>query len=232
MKVADVLDVIKGYHQGGISESEAVEELRSATFLDLYLAQVEMYEEGYEESDIKDISKLYLNLIHDESVNMIQEMEEDHPLRKLMVEHNMINSMLLVMDKLVVKMKRGPDFVEEEKIDKILENLDELKKHIRREEELILPLLNQQGYAHRTLLLASDHSDFMDTLDELKSLKNDYKGNSEKIIVRLNKLIYRLRDHAFIENDMFYPLARKLISRWSEIKRQSEKIGYCEFKSI
>ncbi|MFO7990753.1 MAG: hemerythrin domain-containing protein [Thermoplasmata archaeon] len=232
MKVKDVLEVIRAYHEGEIQESQAIEKLRSVTPLELYLAEVEMYQEGYQESEIKDISKLFLDLLREESIKSITPLGLDHPLKILVKEHNMINSFLLTVDDIVMKLSDDPSSIEKEKFEKILNNLDELKKHIRREEELIFPLLNEKGYANRTILLASDHSEFMDAVEKLSSLCDDIEENKEQIIEQLNVLIYRLRDHAFIENDMFYPLALEKIPDWEKIKQNSEAIGYCEFEPI
>ncbi len=112
-----------------------------------------------------------------------------------------------------------------------LNNLIELDKHIQREEETIFTRLHDLDLGGRTIILTEEHDDLREHREKLKDLM-DEDGDVAEIANELDSIIYMLRFHAFIENDLLYPVAFEKLEDWEAIAAENDEIGYCEFARI
>ncbi len=234
MDIDKIVLALRSYHYDVMSEKEVMEELEGITPLDLYLADIELLDGGLKEGELHDIIKLYPKLVKDQAREMLKLLDEDHPVRTMIIEHERIHGFLFKLEELSDKMEYGSFSGVEEKFEAIVHNLDEAEKHFKREEITIFSRLErlEGGLVGRLRSLSEEHTQIRDLFHELRSSSTEYKENYKEIADDLRKLVYLLRFHSFIENDMLYPVAAKKIDDWDQVKKESESLGYCDFVKV
>ncbi len=232
MDLDDILDVLKAYHFGVITKKDALEALEGTSSLELLMAEVELVAGGFRGSDIKKISKLYVDLVRGGSDRLLRELDEDHPILVYIKEHKILECNLIRLDMLASSLKKGMIGPDLKNVDTILRNLDQLNIHSLREENVLFPAIEERmtgEFATRLRILIREHSDVRCMLDNLKELFQDPDKNRKDIVEEIHCLVYTLNHHKFIEDDMLYPLAARQIDDWDLFKDRSDDIGYCEF---
>jgi len=102
----------------------------------------------------------------------------------------------------------------------------ELDLHIRKEEEILFPILEQNGMQEHPQNLRDEHRGFRQILSEIiEILKNFSSGNPDSVLEEMRKskekFILDISNHIFRETFIFYPAALEFItepSLWEKIK--------------
>lgn len=221
--------VLMEFYEGEISRRDIIEKLENAEPYDLYMAELELMNAGLQKKDLAEISEIYLDLIESETDDKFFKLDDDHPVRRFVIEHEKIKSMLLVLEGSIMRDELEAN---RKKFENIFENLNEFKRHIKREERTLFDRLRKEESPGRILLLSEEHDDFIKILERIRDLSEDWGNNIEKIKDGAKEMIYTLRMHHFIEDDLFYPVVLDLLDDWDEIKEENDRIGYCEFKPV
>ncbi len=227
MRTENVMRIFKEYCREEITKEAAIDELQDASPMDIYFAELELMDQGFGDAEFGKISKLYHYLIAGSSKDMFKKLPAEHPIKKLMFDHEKLESFLYVIEELLDNM----DDKHKTALNAALKNLFELDKHMQREEETIFSRLHDLGLEGRTVILTEEHDDLREHREKLKNLL-DEDGDVAEIVQELESIIYTLRFHAFIENDLLYPVAINKLEDWEEITAECDKIGYCEFVRI
>ncbi len=101
MKTENVIRIFKEYCREEITQEEAIDDLKDATPMDIYFAELELMDQGFGDNELGKISKLYHYLIADRSKDMFKNLPEDHPIKKLMLDHEKMESFLYVIEELL-----------------------------------------------------------------------------------------------------------------------------------
>ncbi len=235
MEVDDVIDVLKGYHFNVITKEDALEALEGVPTINLYLAEIELMADGLKEADIKEIGKLYVELLQGESKKLQEQLEEGHPVLPFIKEHEKIGEFLSSLDKISSSLRSKAYFMEDKVICTVIDNLYQITLHINREEQTLFVELRRvlgNEMEGRLNMLAKEHNDFVERRDRLEELFDNGTENRYQLIRELNALIYSLHHHKFIEDHLFYPVAAHYIKYWDDLKKKADDIGYCEFIPI
>ncbi|MFO7792003.1 MAG: hemerythrin domain-containing protein [Candidatus Saliniplasma sp.] len=230
MNTKYVTEILKDYHDEKISSKETVDKLKEATPLDLYMAEVELIEEGFSGKELAGISQIFLQLVGGFSKNILKDIDSDHPIRKLVGEHERVKSLLLTIETHMKHEDIETDMKNTVKY--FIETITELQKHFDREEEVIFPRLNNLKKVGRTILLEEEHGEILEMRDELQEALSEGTVDTEDVKEILYDIITDLRMHTFFESDMLYPTALEILDDWDEIKKESDHIGYCKFQPM
>lgn len=228
MKDKEIVSLLKKYSVGKMSKQEIVYSLENVEPIDLYFAEAELISDGFDKTELKKIAKVYLTVFSKISEDFYVALPDEHPLKVLMKEHKVLKGVLNKMDELSEDI--GDELKEENSmiLEQTLDNLYELDKHIRREESVIFPRLDKDKMHGRITLLNDEHVDFRRSRKKLEELLVEGQ-EVEDISNILDDIIYLLREHSFIENDLLYPVAYKKIEDWDDVAAESDRIGYCKF---
>ncbi len=232
MEVDDVIDVLKGYHFNVINEEEALEALKGVSTTNLYLAEIELVADGLKEPDIKEIGKLYVDLLQGESKKLQGQLEDGHPILAFIKEHEKIGEFLSALDKITVHLQNKTYTVDKGTIRVVMDNLYQISIHLTREEQtLFIDLKRVLGtnIKGRLNILDQEHKDFVRRRGNIEELFKNISENRYELVRELNALIYSLHHHKFIEDHLFYPVAAHHINQWDDLKKKADEIGYCDF---
>ncbi len=230
MDTREVTKILKEYNNDRISIKETLQRLEEATPLDLYMSEVSLIEEGFSGEELAHISQLFLILVKGSSKEMLVKLDQEHPIKRLVEEHERVKSLLLVMEAHIKNKDIKTDL--EKTVKFFIKTIDELKKHFDREEKVLFPRLNDQNKIGRTILLKEEHGELLDMRDELDQALSEGIPDPDDTQEILFDIITDLRMHTFFENDMLYPTALEILDDWDEIKKETDKIGYCEFEPM
>lgn len=233
MDVEELTKVLRDVNKGRLSETKALEEIKKVSPLELSMAEERLLMEGVDDKHMNRFCQTHLKSISKKLKDVRKRLDEDHPLSRLMEEHDRIIEALDDLDYLAGIMEER-DLTREEikELKGTVQILVEKEKHHDREEELIFPEIRKKGVKISVDDLIEDHEEFQpktEKLTELSKEPNKYKSDIVELIYHLS---FNIRRHVFKENNMVYPAVLKEVSSWDSIAVESEKIGYCKFTKV
>jgi len=237
MKIEKIAEIIKKFDEGDITEEEAIKELEGAEPFDFYTATVELYlEDEYQlkEDDFPMINKLLKGLYKEDFSKLIDGLEKDHPIKRLMIDHMKFDTVLGILDDIKREIEEGTiqETNEVMKIEIAAESLTHIKEHIRKEEKLIFPIWYQiKGSDSKvSSLLEEEHKDIMKSHKRLLNKANQEKDHWKKedwneLSDLIDALVEETRFHTFHEGKMFYPILVEESSRknFNDIKKKMDR---------
>jgi DUF438 domain-containing protein len=226
-------EVLKGLGKSEVAEEVALKEVASASSLELFSVEQELMNEGFPEEKLKSLCKLHLKVVEDRLEELKNSLEEGHPVKTMIVEHEEILKFLDELDELVVSMEKGISGTNSEAIKELAENLISAGKYHEEKENALFSSFEERGITGPTRILETEHEELKSEKEKLLELSKEPEKNKEEIIVVVNLISARLRDHIYRENNILYPAALQLINgkkEWNKIKISCDKIGYCCFK--
>lgn len=224
MKTKKVMDILNRFRGDDISEEKAVDLLENCEPFALYSAVLKMHGEGYDinKGDLPKISKLYSKLYQDDSSQLMEGLEKNHPIRLMISEHkkmeillNKLNSILDSVDHESGDRSNVEEVIQDEgklkDIEIIIAAMNRFKEHMLQEEELIFPIWDQKGKIGDSIILEDEHEAMREDLEDLPSTSMkrsiDWKKKSwQDLKEKVDELSGKARFHTFHEEDMFYPI--------------------------
>ncbi|MBS3816165.1 MAG: hemerythrin domain-containing protein [Candidatus Thermoplasmatota archaeon] len=233
MKIEKMVSVLQKFDEGDITQEKALEELKDAEPFDFYAATLELYLKGsgLRKGDSPRISKLFKERYKEDFQQLIDDLKDNHPIKRLMTEHVYFERLLGELEDINQEIKEESDKSRVVKIEAIANALNHLKEHIHKEERLIFPKWYDQKGVGDILLLEEEHEDILKSHKNLTKKsqerregwgEKDWKDLNEKI----DELIGELRFHTFHEGDLFYPIVTNEFDdkKFKEIKKKMDKI--------
>lgn len=218
MDIKVITKTLKSFYSGEITEDEAAEKIKDASPSDLSLAEIELISEGYDDENLKHISKVFLEVVEDKKQEYAKDLEDDHPVKKFIKDHEKILEKMDEIENIVSNdgsLKYG-------ELKYIKKNFEEFGYHHRNEEKTILPVLKDNGKRGRVNLVKNEHR----KIDKKKRTIMNILGKEdlEKAIDELDELSYLLNKHTVMENNYLYPVADEKIDDWKSIKDKMEEM--------
>ena len=231
MSAEELYESLEGLAEGEVSEKEALEKIKRATPVEISKAEQQLVqEEDFGEGEFKSFCDVHLKAVEDEVEEMKSKLEEGHPIRTLILEHEEILEALDRLEELSEALEeRELTDNEREELEHLAEHLVEAEKHHDREEEVLFPRLVKKGITGPVDIMEMDHEEMWPKKEELKILSKNLDKNKEDIIELIDYLVLNLRDHIFKENNILYPSALEKLVVWEQIKKEGDEIGYCCF---
>ncbi|MEF8835921.1 MAG: hemerythrin domain-containing protein [Candidatus Thermoplasmatota archaeon] len=248
MKVEKIAETIKGFDDGDIEEEEAVKLLKDVESYDFSAAISHLQQDSrLEEGDLPSISKLFHEIYDEIFTELIRELEKDHPIRRLVNEHERFEILLKVVEDISKDIKEGSETEKIDKLETAVEGLSHLNWHFQKEEDLIFPAWHERDEwdSMVSYLLEDEHKDIAKAYERLsnksKERKQDWSGKDweelRELIEKLRGMIYF---HTFHEGDIFYPIIvdqlpqtefEKIEEKMDDIEKENTDIPLDEYIS-
>lgn len=233
MKIKKMVSILQKFDDKNITQEEAVEELKDAEPFDFYAATLELYQKGsrLKKGDSPRISNLFKELYKEDFCQLIEDLEDDHPIKRLMTEHLYFEKLLKELDKINLEIKEKSDRSNAVKLDSITTGLNHLKEHVQKEEKLIFPSWSGKNGIADTILLEEEHEDILKSHKKLLKKNQERKENWgeddwNELSETIDELIGELRFHTFHEGDLFYPIVTDELEKgkFKKIKKKMDKM--------
>ncbi len=239
----ELKDILKRLNSGEPTDKvkeEAKELLENIDPKELSDVEQELINEGLPETELRHLCAAHIEAMAEELEALKTEVPVGHPLHTLIAEHDEILSILDKLEDINDKIQNLDTY---DKKSVLYDNLKDIgiglldtEKHHEREEDALFPEVDQTGVTGPTRIMRMEHEDLWPRKEKIDYLaKNVADMEFSKFKEELNEnaeyIVLVLRDHIFKENNILYPTAKQVIpeEKWEEIKRLSDKIGYCSF---
>ena len=208
---------------------------------DIAGAEQTLIAEGYSGRVVQRLSSTFtlMSLQKSKDGNSTDKLPDDHILRKIRVEHDLIGCYLTDLDKVVETIRNLHCLTdvssEFRNLGHILGHLSVMKEHIDREEDIIFPYLRKSGWTKLCQSALNEHGKIRIDIDNLLALMtsfneigfDDFRGWLITIVHRFSAV---MREHLSYENELLYPISLFVIDDanvWERMKALCDEIGYC-----
>ena len=231
MDVNRLVEILKKVNKGEIAEKNALKKIKEASPLDLTMAEEKILIDGLDDRHLQKFCRTHLDAIEEKMEDVKVQLSDQHPLFKLVEEHEKIIETVDNLDYLAGIMEdRDLDLEEIETLEISVDNLGEKESHHEREEELIFPEIKKKKINLSVEDLEKDHEEITPKVERLKEFIEEPNEYKQEILDLIYDLSFNIRRHVFQENVILYPAVLNAVEDWDAIAAESEKIGYCTFK--
>ena len=243
-KIEDLTNLLIRIGQGKnprLLRKEATRLINGVTDGDIAMAERNLIRNGYSQQLVEQLSAAFvlMAILEGQSENLKNSLPENHLLRKVLVEHDLMKCFLAdlkdTVDK-ILKLDNVTDTnVEFMKLTHIVEHLSAMNEHIDREEDVIFPALKKLGWSALCRSANNEHGHIKIAINDLVTLTSSFrnckvKEFKEKLGTTAKYLAPLLVEHLFQEDNILYPIAIEVIEDkeiWAGMKEVCDEIGYC-----
>ena len=229
MNEKNLIEKLRGLAEGRIPEEEALAEIKDASPIEISEAEQKLLDEGMSQEKLQEFCKIHLKAVQEKVDRLKDDLEQDHPIRTLIMEHDEILKSLERLEGIRDEIKADMSAEVHEKLIHHAEHLIDAEKHHTREEDAIFPRMEKLGITGPTRIMKREHEDMWPKKKRLLDLSRDPEGNEVEIRELIDYLTFNLRDHIFKENNILYPSALNELKEWDTVKNECDEIGYCCF---
>jgi len=163
----------------------------------------------------------------------------DHILRIVMVEHDLIRYFLADLNNVVRNIGQmnclSDVSFEFRKLAHLIEHLNAAKEHIEREEGVIFPYMRKHGRISLCSAMHNDHTNITTGINKLIALTVSFgqlnlKQFKAALIIGTRRLQEMMMEHLSQEDTILFPIALVIIHDaevWERMKAVCDQIGYC-----
>jgi DUF438 domain-containing protein len=208
---------------------------------DIAGAEQTLIDEGYSCRIVHQLSATFalMGLHKEKDDNSESKLPDNHILRKIIVEHDLIRCFLADLNNVsedILGLSNLTDVSSEfYKLSHIIAHLSVMREHIEREEDIIFPYLRKYGWVGLCRTAQTEHAKIIIDIGNLISLITsfnkirfeDFKAWLITIVQRLSPIML---EHLSYEDGLFWPIALVVIDDvnvWKSIKALCDEIGYC-----
>ena len=224
-----------------VLRNEAIQLSKNVNAEDIAAAEQTLIAEGYSGRVVQRLSARFslMALQRNKKGGSSPRLPDDHILRKIKVEHDLIGCYVTDLNKVAETIQNLHCLTdvssEFRHLAHILGNLSVVKEHIDREEDIIFPYLRKSGWAKLCQSALDEHGEIRIDIDNLLALMtsfnnmefDDFRGWLVTIVHRFAPL---MRQHLSYENELLYPISLFAIDDanvWERMKALCDEIGYC-----
>ena len=230
--------------KGDVSEKtkeQAKKFLQNVDATSLGLMEQELIREGISHDEIRNnLCDIHLEVLKDSLVSKRIEVKAPHPVHTFMEEHIIILENLHKLGDLLEPFKKLNSFKEMnadlEALKEISHHLVDAESHHHREEDVLFPKLREHDIVEPVDIMKMDHDEFRKRKRELYQVTSnhtdyDFGDFKKKVLETGSYLVKELESHIFKEENIIYQIALQVLNEdeWQEIKKETDKIGYCCF---
>ncbi|HIJ67064.1 MAG TPA: DUF438 domain-containing protein [Planctomycetes bacterium] len=180
-----------------------------------------------------------IGIIEGRRINLRTQLPNNHIVRKVLVEHEMLLCFLADLKELADVIKQQSELSSANsdfrKLAHIAQHLEAMVQHIEVEEDIIFPYLQKHGWINLCRAAHSEHIYVKIAIDDLMKIVRSFNPQClDEFKVRLNSLTkylcQNLQEHIIQEDNILYPIAVEVIrdpNVWDRIKALCDEIGYC-----
>jgi DUF438 domain-containing protein len=243
-RIEELTQLLERLHSGEDPvkvKTEAKRFLSTINPQDLASAEQRLIKKGLPPAELQKLCPIHLELLDDQTIRMKTILPPDHVIAILLSEHE---TMLCFLDDLdfvnqsIQKMDGlKPRRVEFRRLVHIAEQLVRSEPHQQREEEILVPELENRGVYVPSMFIHEEHLRLKEYENKLLELANnvslmDFNDFAAQLDEVVRFLVPTLREHIFKENNVLYPMALEVVEDneiWSRLKDECDRVGYCCF---
>lgn len=236
--------LLKRINQGKdprLLRKEASHLITNLTPRDIATAEQSLLDSGFSARLVQQLSAAFvlMGILEGQGANIKNQLPQNHILRKVLVEHDMIRCFLADLKDVTQSIENGHRLTdtssEFRKLSHIVEHLSAMEEHIEREDDVIFPYLKKHGWTSLCRAAQSDHVYIKIAIDDLIKLVSTFsKSKVKQFKVRLSSITGyicpAMQEHLFQEDNILYPIALEVIKNnqvWEKMKNLCDEIGYC-----
>ena len=224
-----------------ILRKEASQLISRVTSKDIAVAEQDLIKNGYTPQLAGQLSSVFvlLGILEEQRGNLKDRLPENHILRKVLAEHELLRCFLADFKDVVKAIGKMDDLTDTSsefmKLSHIVEHLNAMDEHIEREEYIIFPWLKRYGWGSLCRAAHSDHDYIRIAIEDLLRLIGSFnEDNFKNFKARLNSINKYLgtamTEHLFQEDNILYPIVLEVIDDdkvWKKMKEVCDQIGFC-----
>jgi len=243
-KAETLTSFLKRINEGDNPESlrkEAHRLLISVDADDIALAEQNLINDGYSTQLVQLLCATFMliGIPEEHKDSPRSELPEDHILRIVLIEHDLIRYFLVdlinTVDCISCCEHLKNSSLEFRKLTHIMQHLNGMKEHFEREDDVIFPFLLKYGRINLCQAMQGDHINIKAGLEKFIALILSFDSMCfEEFKTRLIKITQTLlpsfREHLSQEDAILYPIALGMIDEaeiWEKMKNVCDEIGYC-----
>jgi DUF438 domain-containing protein len=224
-----------------ILRQEATRLISGVTNNDIEMAERNLINNGYSQQLVEQLSAAFvlMAILEGQSSNLKKSLSDNHILRKVLAEHDLIRCFLADLRDTVDNILKLPHMTDKSaefmKLAHIVEHLSAMIEHVDREEDVIFPALAKQGWSSLCRSAKSEHVYIKVAINDLLTLVGafnpdkikDFKSKLDAVTKHFRPL---MTEHLFQEDNILYPIALEVIEDktiWTRMKKICDEIGYC-----
>jgi DUF438 domain-containing protein len=243
-KIEDLTKLLIRIGQGKnpkMLRQEATRLISGVTDGDIEKAEQNLIKNGYSQQLVEQLSAAFvlMAILDGQAQNLKKSLPENHLLRKVLVEHDLLRCFLAdlkdTVDKILELQTISDTNVEFMKLTHIVEHLSAMTEHIDREEDVIFPSLKKHGWSALCRSAKNEHVYIKVAVSDLITLISSFKNGKikefkNKLSAITKHLAPVMTEHLFQEDNILYPIAIEVINDekiWTRMKEVCDEIGYC-----
>ena len=243
-KIEDITKLLIRIGQGKnpkLLRKEATRLINGVTDGDIAMAEQSLIRNGYSRQLVEQLSAAFvlMAILEGQSENLKNSLPENHLLRKVLVEHDLVRCFLADLKDTVGKILKLDNITDTNaefmKLTHIVEHLSAMTEHIDREEDVIFPALKKHGWSALCRSAKNEHVYIKIAINDLITLISSFrsdkvKGFKDKLGATTKHLAPVMVEHLFQEDNILYPIAIEVIEDkkvWAGMKEVCDEIGYC-----
>ena len=220
--------------------SEASQLAKNIDPNDIASAEQTLINEGYPCRVVQQLSATFVLIgLHKRRQNNLEsKLPDDHILRKIMTEHDLVRCYLADLNSVAVTIQclncLTDVSTEFRNLCQIIRHLSVMTEHIEREEYIIFPCLTKLGWMGLCQTAQTEHAKIKIDIENLVTLitsfneirLEDFKALLITIVQRLSPIML---EHLSYEDDLLCPISLVVIDNvkaWKSIKALCDDIGY------
>jgi len=208
---------------------------------DFETAERKLQETGVPLGKIHQLSASFImmGLLERDKYDLRNHLPDYHVLRKVMAEHDMLRCFLADLEDIGARIQQCTELrgtsIEFMRLSHIVEHLNSLEEHICREDDVLFPVLKEQGWSSLFTQIQSEHSYILMAVKDLVKLvmafnQIPFETFRTRLLSTIRYLCPLLREHLFHEDRVLFPLAISSVrdnATWERLRHICNEIDYC-----
>lgn len=155
-----------------------------------------------------------------------------HPLNTFKIENEAIKTLIEAIKEHIDKFKKEASEENIKDLTKDFNKLWEIDKHYKRKENLLFPVIERYGITAPPKVMWGVDDEIRQEIKEANSMLSDVEKHKDTITDKLGKVIDRVLEMIFKEENILFPMAADNIieDEWFSIYEESDDIGYSLIK--
>ncbi|MGG6267755.1 DUF438 domain-containing protein [Leptolyngbya sp. AN03gr2] len=213
--------------------------LRTLNPQDLVIAEQAFVDAGLNPGDIHHLCSAHLELFGDAATQLKQHLPDDHVIRIMLEEHDVLLAILNELEALneSIQHQEYLSSIDIQHLRGIAQQLLDAEPHHQREEQVLFVEVEKRGLFGPPQVMTLEHEELRTRKRALLNLitvatQIDTQEFKHALNTIASILVLTLRDHILKENNILYPAALQTIpdaAVWQDMKEKCDRIGYCRF---
>ena len=208
---------------------------------DIARAEQRLARNGLPLKKIQQLSAAFvlMGILDGNEENLRARLAPHHILRKVMAEHEMMRCFLADLEDVALQIQHAERLSatsrEFMRLTHIVEHLNSIQEHIDREDDVLFPVLKNEGWKSLFEHIESEHVHILLSINDLVKLvmafdQMPFATFKTRLMSTVRYLCPLMQEHLFREDRALFPLAVSMVTDdkvWSHLRKVCDEIDYC-----